>query len=87
MSGSPYPNLTIDAQTSFNILPFLAITAHWSDIRYEKFNTLIGFQRLKGSHTAGNMADVLFKVLNMYGIREAINYITANNATVNDGIF
>ena len=80
-------NLTIDAWTSSNKLPFLAITAHWIDITYERFNTLIGFERLKGSHTAGNMADVLVKVLNMYGIREAINCITADNATVNDGIF
>ena len=80
-------NLTIDAWTSSNKLPFLAVTAHWINIRYEKFNTLIGFERLRGSHTAGNMADVLVKVLNMYGIREAINCITADNATVNDGIF
>ena len=80
-------NLTIDAWTSSNKLPFLAITAHWIDITYERFNTLIGFQRLKGSHTAGNMADVLVKPLDMYGIRKAINCITADNATVNNGIF
>ena len=80
-------NLTINAWISSNKLPFLAITAHWIDITYERFNTLIGFERLKGSHTAGNMADILVKVLNMYGIRKAINCITADNATVNDGIF
>lgn len=80
-------NLTIDAWTSSNKLPFLAVTAHWINTQYEKFNTLIGFERLKGSHTASNMADVLVKVLNMYGIRESINCITADNATVNDGIF
>ena len=39
-------NLTIDAWTSSNKLPFLAVTAHWINIRYEKFNTLIGFERL-----------------------------------------
>ena len=38
-------------------------------------------------HTAGNIADLLVKVLNIYGIREAINCIMADNATVNDGIF
>jgi len=80
-------NLTIDAWTSSNKLPFLAVTAHWINTQYEKFNTLIRFERLKGSHTASNMADVLVKVLNMYGIRESINCITADNATVNDGIF
>ena len=80
-------NLTIDAWTSSNTLPFLAITAHWIDITYERFNTLIEFERLKESHTTGNMADVLVKVLNTYGIQEAINCITADNATVNDGIF
>ena len=80
-------NLTIDAGTSSNKLPFWAVTAHWINIGYEKFNTLIGFERLQGSHTAGNMADVLVKILKMYGIREAINCITADIATVNDGIF
>ena len=33
------------------------------------------------------MADVLVKVLNMYGIREVINCFTADHAMVNDGIF
>src|SRR5207302_10028281 len=79
--------LTIDAWTSSNKLPFLAIMDHWIDTKYEQFNTVIGFERLKGSHMAGNMADVLLKVLNMYGIREAINCITADNTTVNDDIF
>ena len=37
-------NLTIDAWTSSNKLPFLAITAHWIDITYKRFNTLIGFE-------------------------------------------
>ena len=34
-------NLTIDAWTSANKLPFMAITAHWIDTRYERFNTLM----------------------------------------------
>ena len=29
-------NLTIDAWTSSNKLPFLAITAHWIDTKYKK---------------------------------------------------
>jgi len=33
------------------------------------------------------MADVVVKVLNMYSIRDSINCITADNTTVNDGIF
>ena len=64
----------------------LAITAYWIDTKYDKYNTLIGFERLRGSHTASNMTDVLVKVLNIDGIREAINCITAHNAKVNDGI-
>jgi len=80
-------NLTIDAWTSGNKLPFMAITAHWIVTRYERFNTLIGFERLRGSHTAGNMSDVMIKVLDMYQMRESINCITADNAVVNDGIF
>ena len=33
------------------------------------------------------MADVMVNVLNMYGIRESINCITADNAAVNEAIF
>jgi len=80
-------NLTLDAWTSGNKLPFMAIPAHWIDTRYERFNTLIGLERLRGSHTAGNISDVMIKVLDMYQIRESINCITGDNAVVNNGIF
>jgi len=46
-------NLTIDAWTSAKKLPFLGITAHWIDMGYERFNTLVGFERLRGFHTVG----------------------------------
>jgi len=65
----------------------MAITAHWIDTGYERFIMLIAFERLRGSHTASNRADVMVKVLYMYGIRESINCITADNRVVNDGIF
>ena len=36
ISAGAKVNLTIDAWTSSNKLPFLAITAHWIDTKYEK---------------------------------------------------
>lgn len=41
---------------------------------------------MQGSHSASNMANILVKVLNMY-IKVAINYITAVNGTIINGIF
>jgi len=80
-------NLTLDARTASNKLPFLAITAHWMTIDFELVSTLIGFERLMGSHTAENMTVAIMKVLRMYGIEDYINCITTDNASVNDAIF
>jgi len=54
---------------------------------FELVSTLIGFERLMGSHTAENMTVVIMKVLRMYGIEDYINCITTDNASVNDAIF
>ena len=80
-------NLTLDVWTASNKLPFLAITAHWMTIDFELVSTLIGFERLMGSHKAENMTVVIMKVLRMYGIEDYINCITTDNASVNDAIF
>ena len=80
-------NLTLDAWTASNKIPFLAITAHWMNTDFELVSTLIGFERLQGSHTAENMTIAIMKVLRMYGIEDHINCITTDNASVNDAIF
>ena len=80
-------NLTLDAWTASNKLPFLAITAHWMTIDFELVSTLIGFERLMGSHTAENMTVAIMKVLRIYGIEDYINSITTDNASVNNAIF
>ena len=80
-------NLTLDAWTASNKVPFLAITAHWMTAEFELHSTLIGFERLRGSHTASNLAAVTMKVLTMYGISNHINCITSDNASVNDALF
>jgi len=54
---------------------------------FELLSTLIGFGRLKGSHTAENMTIAIMKVLRNYGIEDYINCITTDNASVNDAIF
>ena len=77
----------MDAWTASNKIPFLAIAAHWITAEFELHSTLIGFERLRGSHTAANLAAVTLKVLAMYGIRDHINCITSDNASVNDGLF
>ena len=80
-------NLTLDAWTASNKIPFLAITAHWMTADFEQCSTLIGFERLRGSHTAENMVAAIMTVLKMYGIESSINCITTDNASVNDAIF
>ena len=54
---------------------------------FELHSTLIGFERLQGSHIASNLAAVTMTVLTMYGISNLINCITSDNASVNDALF
>lgn len=68
-------------------MPYLGITAHWMDTDYLLQNCVLSFKRLRGSHTAENLAAVTHKVLIDFGLEDHIKCITADNATVNDCMF
>lgn len=80
-------NITLDAWTSGNKVPYLGITAHWMDSDYDLNDTVIGFKRLRGSHTAENLSSVLIHCLREFGLEEHIRCITSDNHIVNTVMF
>jgi hypothetical protein len=80
-------NITLDAWTSGNKIHYLGITAHWMDKDWDLNDTVIGFKRLLGSHTAENLCHTLLKFLREFKIESNIRCITADNHKVNDAMF
>lgn len=59
------------------------MTAHFIDVGYEFRSISIGLERLRGSHTATNLADVTVDVLKRFSLEKSIRAITCDNASVN----
>lgn len=76
-------NITLDAWTAGNKLPYLGITAYWLDSSFQLHDIVLDFVRLYGSHTGENLANVVKNTLESYGIISSLGCITADNATVN----
>jgi hypothetical protein len=54
---------------------------------YELHSCVIGFKRLRRSHTAENLAAVAYHILKEFDLEGYIKCITADNASVNDSMF
>ena len=88
VDGGGTVSLTLDAWTSSNNTPFLGITAHFLEkITWSFQSLLIGFEPLAGSHTSENLAKVTHKVVQKFGIENAVHTITSDNASVNVAMF
>jgi hypothetical protein len=57
------------------------------DSAYNLQDCVLGFRRLRGSHTADNLAEVVADVLKEFSLTGHLLCITADNATVNDKLF
>ncbi|KAF5345060.1 hypothetical protein D9758_010453 [Tetrapyrgos nigripes] len=76
--------LSIDAWTSSNQHAFLAIVAHYINEEGQLEELLIDFRELLGEHSGENMADAVWKTLELYGLVGKIIAIVMDNATNND---
>lgn len=80
--------VTMDGWTSKNILPFLAIRAHWLDEQWEYHSQLLDFCYVEGSHTGSKFGDLFAAALHSLDIPlEKIIAITVDNASNNDTFF
>lgn len=77
-------SITLDAWSSTTRVPFLGITGHYIDKSSSKFQSiLLGFERLRGSHTAESLSRVCLAVLERFHLVEHIRGITTDNASTN----
>ena len=82
-------SFTFDAWTSGPGDPYLSLTAHYIDAPADcpsawvlKSEQLI-FQEIQGRHTGKNMAEILSRVLDRYGLCGKVGWFTSDGATVN----
>ena len=77
-------SLTLDAWTSSTQIPFLGITCHFIEpVTWKPQSLLLGFERLRGSHSAQVLGLVTLNVLSRFNIAGSIRAITVDSASVN----
>lgn len=80
--------VTMDGWTSKNVLPFLAIRAHWLDDQWNYQSQLLDFCHIEGSHSGEKFKDLLLEVLQSLEIPlNKIISITVDNVSSNDTFF
>lgn len=67
-----------------NYLSILGIVGHFIDKDGQRRSVVLALREVEGEHSGENMADVLLKTFEDYGISERIGYFMADNATSND---
>lgn len=76
-------SLTLDAWTSNNKKPMLAINVHWLDEEFVKRSHCLEFVEIKGSHSGETLASYVFATLQEFGLCEKLLTITGDNASNN----
>ena len=61
----------------------IAVTCHWVDKDFQLREALLGFQQVLGSHEGSNLGQILYDIINEYGIAEKIFCATTDNASNN----
>lgn len=78
-------SFTVDAWTSKNIHPFMAIRAHWISKEWELKSALLDLAYIDGEHSGSNLSDIFMECLERFNIALAkLMSITLDNATNND---
>ncbi|GAA5981593.1 hypothetical protein JCM5350_008037 [Sporobolomyces pararoseus] len=76
--------VSLDAWTSPNQLPFIALLAHWTDDDFNSHEALFDFLELPGSHTGRRMAEAVVESLDRMGLTGKVDQIVADNASSMD---
>jgi hypothetical protein len=76
-------HITLDGWTASNGTPYLGVTAHWLDAKWQALHDVVlDLVRLQGSHTTENLTNALMNTLRYYGIQKALGCVTCDNAAV-----
>ncbi|GBC12416.2 zinc finger BED domain-containing protein 1-like [Rhizophagus irregularis DAOM 181602=DAOM 197198] len=74
-------SFTVDAWTSKNQLPFLGISVHWINKKWELQSLTLDFCLLSGQHSGENLAQQFLKVLEDFNIETKLLAIGCDNAS------
>jgi hypothetical protein len=64
-----------------------AITAHWIDSKFILHEALLAFQQVKASHTGEHLAEVVYDIVDRFGLCTDLFCITSDNASNNDKMY
>lgn len=78
-------SFTLDAWTSKNMLPFMAIRAHWINDDWEYETVLLDFCHIKGNHKGPNLSKIFLACLSRFQIPlSKVLGVTIDNAPSNE---
>lgn len=78
-------SFTLDAWTSKNCLPFMAIRAHWINDKWEYETVLLDFCYIKGNHGGFNFSNIFLECLKRFEIPlSKVLGLTIDNVYSND---
>ena len=77
-------HFTFDLWTSPNHIAFMGIVGHWVNHDGRSKRALLALPSLNGIHSGENQAEVLWRVIEEYGLGEKLGFFTLDNATNND---
>lgn len=75
-------SFTVDAWTSKNMLPFMAVRAHWINTEWKYETVLLDFMYIDGGHSGKELCDLFIKCVKRFEIPlSKILAVTMDNAT------
>lgn len=78
-------SFTLDAWTSKNSLPFMAIRAHWITSDWDYETVLLDFSYIEGSHGGENFCDIFLQYVKRFEIPlSKVLAVTMDNVASND---
>jgi len=75
---------SFDIWTLPNHHAFFGLVGHWISATRDLITVLLGMECFRGPHTGANVAKIILKLLEQYGLRHKVGYFTTDNATNNE---
>lgn len=80
-------SFTVDAWTSKNVHPFMAIRVHWISKEWELKSVLLDLSHIDGQHTGSNLRKIFVECLKRFNIPlSRVMSITLDNASNNEHV-
>ncbi|KZS06733.1 Uncharacterized protein APZ42_029715 [Daphnia magna] len=83
-----YVALTTDCWTSLNNYSYLTVTAHYINPKMKRVSRVLKTVHMENNHTADNLRNELFSIVDRWGIRNKIvGVVTDNTANIKKAVF